>query len=284
MELTAEYWFMFPVAIMVSTIAMSTGVGGAVFFSPIYILILGLDPSVAIGTALTTQLFGVSSGFYAYAKAGLIDYRLGKSLLIYSIPFAILGSMISSYINSDLLKAIFAIGIIFIGIQLFRSWQEKRKSKTASDQQNQFDYTLTDKAGKNYQYNIVQPMLGKLFAAIGGGFLGMISVGLAELQEYHLVVRSKVPLVIAVATSIFVASLTVMVASAGHFYNFLVNSSAETLNTVLKVIIFSIPGVLIGGQIGPRIQKHFSPAGLKLFISALFFFIGFSLIFSLIWQ
>lgn len=269
---------------MVSTIAMSTGVGGAVFFSPIYILILGLEPSVAIGTALTTQLFGVSSGFYAYAKAGLIDYRLGKSLLIYSIPFAIGGSIISRHVNPDILKAIFAVGILFIGIQLFKSWQERGKHKKAGDQLRKFDYVLTDKTGRSFHYNIVQPKLGKLFAAIGGGFLGMISAGLAELQEYHLVVRSKVPLIIAVATSIFVASLTVLVASAGHFYNFLVNSSPETLNTVLKVIIFSIPGVLIGGQIGPRIQKYFSPAGLKLFISTLFFFIGITLIFSLIWQ
>ena len=31
-----DYWFMFPIAICVATIAMSTLVGGATFFSPIY--------------------------------------------------------------------------------------------------------------------------------------------------------------------------------------------------------------------------------------------------------
>lgn len=283
MELTTEYWYMFPVAIMVSTIAMSTGVGGAVFFSPIYILVLGLEPSVAVGTALTTQLFGVCSGFYAYAKAGLIDYRLGKSLLIYSIPFAVMGTMMSRLINPDILKAIFSLGIIFIGIQLFRSWQGIHTvDHIANDHSDSFEYKLIDKTSKCYRYSIRQPWLGKVFAAIGGGFLGVISAGLSELQEYHLVVRSKVPLVIAVATSIFVASVTVLIASTGHFYHFLVNSSEETLKTVLEIIVFSIPGVLIGGQIGPRIQRHFSKDSMKLFISILFFFIGLSLIFSLI--
>ena len=41
-------------------------IGGAVFFSPLFILVLKLEPSVAIGTALITELFGFASGLSAY--------------------------------------------------------------------------------------------------------------------------------------------------------------------------------------------------------------------------
>ncbi len=57
-----EYWFMFPVAILVATVAMASGVGGATFFAPIFILALRLSPEVAIGTGLITEVFGFASG------------------------------------------------------------------------------------------------------------------------------------------------------------------------------------------------------------------------------
>ncbi len=68
---------------------MTSGVGGAMFFSPLFIIVLGLPPSVAVGTALTTELFGFSSGVYAYWKRRLIDFKLGTSLLMFAVPAAI---------------------------------------------------------------------------------------------------------------------------------------------------------------------------------------------------
>ena len=65
MALSAEYAYLFPVSIAIATLAMASGVGGAVFFAPIFLFVLKLDPMVAVGTALLTELFGFSSGFYA---------------------------------------------------------------------------------------------------------------------------------------------------------------------------------------------------------------------------
>lgn len=38
MELSFQYWYMLPISIVIATIVMSSGMGGAVFFSPIFIL------------------------------------------------------------------------------------------------------------------------------------------------------------------------------------------------------------------------------------------------------
>ena len=69
-----DNWFMFPISILIATIAMSSGVGGAIFFAPILLLGLGLPPEVAIGVGLITEVFGFTSGVVAYLRRKLVDF------------------------------------------------------------------------------------------------------------------------------------------------------------------------------------------------------------------
>jgi len=286
MELTFQYWFLFPVAMVVATIAMTSGIGGAVFFSPIFILFLGLEPAVAIGTALITEFFGFSSGMYGYAKAKLIDFKLGINLLIFSIPAAFLGSLYADRLPPIVLKAIFAAGLIFIGSQLFLSWRKEEKEKAdkdiVEDSIVNYESHIIDKTGREFKYTVCKKSLGRVFAAVGGAFVGMISVGLAELQEYHLIAKCRIPSPVAVATSIFVVVVTVLAASTGHFYNFFVHSEPGIFKQIINIIIFTIPGVIIGGQIGPHLQMRLNPDLVKIFISFLFLLIGIILIVTLV--
>ena len=268
MPVTLDNWFLFPISIVIATIAMSTGIGGAVFFSPLFIIVLKLDPAVAIGTALATELFGFSSGLYAYWKRRLIDFKLGRGLLLFSIPAAIVGSLSADAFPPTVLKTIFAVGIIFIGWQFYSSYRREEKEKLnteiADESRNDYESILTDSAGREFKYTICNKNEGRLFAAIGGAFLGMISVGLAELQEYHLLARCRVPSPVAVATSIFVVAVSVLIAAAGHFYTFATSADPKILHQVLNIVIFTIPGVIIGGQIGPLVQARVNPDVTKM--------------------
>ena len=80
-----DNWFMFPISIVIATIAMASGVGGATFFAPIFLLGLGLSPDVAIGVGLITEVFGFTSGLIAYLRRKLVDFQLAGSMLM--IPF-----------------------------------------------------------------------------------------------------------------------------------------------------------------------------------------------------
>ena len=276
--MSLEYWYLFPVSIGVATLAMASGIGGAVFFSPIFILWLKLEPTVAIGIALITELFGFSSGLIAYVRAQLVDYRLGANLLMFSIPGAIVGVLGADLFPAIVLKTIFAVGLMFIGLQLFLSWRQEQKE--AMDElikvegEQGYRSELTDRAGNTYRYTVCNKALGRTFAAVGGAFLGMISVGLAELQEYHLVARCKVPSPVAVATSIFVVVITVLVASVGHVYGFIEEGGGEALQETVNVAMFTVPGVLIGGQLGPRVQARVNPDKMKVLISWIFMAVG----------
>lgn len=282
--LVLDNWWLFPVSIMIATVAMSSGIGGAVFFSPLFLLGLGLSPTIAIGSALITELFGFTSGVISYHKARLIDYKLAKSLLFFAIPFAIVGSLVADFFPARVLKAIFATGLLFIGWQLFTSYKEEEKhkhDKTIKEEKNH-ESSLTDVNGNVYEYTICNKGTGKIFAAIGGLFVGMISVGLAELEEYHLVARCKVPTPVAVATSIFTVVITVLFASMGHIYHFVTAADSSVLYQVINVVAFTIPGVIIGGQIGPFVQKRVNPDFMKLSIAVLFVLIGLFMLFTLI--
>ncbi len=286
MELTFEFWYLLPASILIATIAMSSGIGGAVFFSPLFMLALKLDPTIAIGAALATELFGFTSGLAAYMKRKLIDYKLGFNLLLFSVPMAILGTIFSNAVPPDILKAIFAVGIIFIGSQLYTSWRKEEREKQESERKEEFrvhfEKLLIDSSGKKYQYTVCHKDMGRFFAGIGGAFLGMISVGLAELQEYHLVAKCKVPPPVAIATSIFVVVITVLIASVGHFYEFIAHAESSSLEQVLNLIIFTIPGVIIGGQLGPILQKKLPEDKMKIGVSFLFVLVGGFMLFTLI--
>jgi uncharacterized membrane protein YfcA len=99
--MTLQYWYMFPIAILIATIAMASGVGGATFFSPLFILALGLPPEVAIGTGLITEVFGFASGLLAYIRKRLIDFSLGLNLLIVTIPLALVGTWVAGWIDPE---------------------------------------------------------------------------------------------------------------------------------------------------------------------------------------
>ncbi|MGF1734884.1 sulfite exporter TauE/SafE family protein [Photobacterium satsumensis] len=284
MELSFEFWYLLPIATVISTIAMSSGIGGAVFFSPLFMLALNLDPKIAIGAALATELAGFSSGLLAYYKAKLIDFKLAKNLLMFSIPAAIVGSQYASLIPPMVLKAIFAVGLLFIGTQLFSAWRKEEREKNEKITKDEFSQTyeseLIDSEGKVYRYTVCNPAIGKTFSAIGGAFVGMISVGLAELQEYHLVARCRVPTPVAVATSIFVVVLTVLTASVGHFIEF-AHHGGDSLNQVVNIILFTVPGVIVGGQIGPKLQKLIPEDVMKVSISIAFLIIGGFMLYTL---
>jgi uncharacterized membrane protein YfcA len=277
MEYTLEYWYLFPISILIATISMSSGVGGSVFFSPLLMLGLKLEPRIAIGCALATEVFGFGSGLFAYYKAKLIDFRLARDLLLFSVPAALLGTMYSDLVPDLVLKTIFAVGLIFIGYQLFASWRKEEREKSEAAYKKEFEKNyeseLTDSSGNIYHYTICNKPMGRAFAAIGGAFVGMISVGLAELQEYHLVARCKVPTPVAIATSIFVVVITVFVASVGHFYEF-AKEGSDVLNQVVNIIMFTGPGVIIGGQIGSKLQKKIPEDKMKVGISFTFIIIG----------
>lgn len=263
--MSIEYWYMLPIAALVATTAMASGVGGATFLAPIFMLGLGLEPEVAIGTGLMTEVFGFASGLVAYARKRLIDYRLGGMLLVVTIPAALLGTWAAGYFEPDILKVILGVGLFAVAASFLRAPDHADVARADDAIEEDFggdkgESCLVAADGQKICYTVCNRTEGRLIAGVGGLFVGLISTGLGELNGYFLMQRCRVPSQIAVATSVFVVASTALSASIGHFAHF-VHAGPETLELVFSLVVFTVPGVIIGGQLGPmaaaRIpQKH----------------------------
>ncbi len=262
--MTLHYWYMLPISILIATTAMASGVGGATFFSPLFILALHLRPEVAIGTALITEVFGFASGVFAYARRRLIDYRLGWQLLVATLPLALLGSWLAGRIEPVFLKVVLGVGLFGVAASFLRAPEQKDVARMDEAIQEEYggeraETCLITSEGEEIRYTVCNRTEGRLMAGIGGLFVGMISTGLGEMNNYFLLQRCRVPSKVSVATSVFVVALTALTASLGHFAQF-ASTGGAVLSTVLSIVLFTVPGVIIGGQLGAhvaaRIPQH----------------------------
>lgn len=101
----------------------------------------------------------------------------------------------------------------------------------------------------------------------------MVSTGLGELNGYFLIQRCRVPSKVAVATSVFIVAITALVASIGHVVQF-AQVGGETLATVLSLVIFTAPGVLIGAQLGSMVASRLPQRVLERSMGILFILVG----------
>jgi len=217
--MSLEYWFMLPVSIVIATIAMASGVEGATFFTPLFILALGLPTEVAVGVGLLL----IALTFLKSPEKESIDLLVGEI--------------------------------------------KKRYPKEIATT------TLVTREGEEISYTVCNKAEGGILGGIGALFIGMISTGLGEMNGYFLLQRCKVPSRVSIATSVFIVSITALVASISHFVGFL-SAGPDTLSLVYSIVIFTIPGVIIGGQIGPLLASRIPQRTLEVGLAVLFILVS----------
>jgi len=284
------YWFMLPVSSLVATGAMLGGIGGAAMFMPIFLIIFPLlgpeyaiaGPIAAIGVALLTEAFGFSSGLVGYLRRKLIDFKVAKSLIIIAVPSAIVGSFLSQYADPDMLKIMYGLLMLILTYIMLRRPTTKEKQKITDDTlAGKFAHIgherkITDSDGNVYKYHLCHPGKGRAFTGIGGFITGLMSVGIGEIVTPQLVKQCKMPVSVAAATSVFVIILTVIAASGTHVFALVSEGGIEAVPWHL--VMYTVPGVIIGGQIGTRLQGKFSADKMEKLFAALFGIIGVAMI------
>lgn len=275
------YWFMFPIAILIACIAMLCGIGGAAIFTPVFLLLFPLlgdeylleDPLTAITAALLTTSFGFASGFVGYFRKGLIDYSLSISFLRLALPFALLGVFAVRLFSGEMV--ILFYGLLMLMISAFILFEEKwmRSEKKVSKEKGR---SLTDKAGNTYSYPFYMAHAG--MTSMGAFLTGLVSVGIGEMVMPQLLKRGNIPFQVAAATSVLIVICTVMSAAIAHVL--LMVNEGGMLSVPWHLVVYTVPGVIIGGQIGPALQGKFNQQKMEKGISLVFLLIGIAMIVS----
>jgi len=266
------HWWVFPVSILFATVALSAGVSGALFFSPFFMLVVGLTPSQAIGAGLLTEVFGMGNGLRSYVKQGVVDFQTAKWLLLGAVPAVVAGALAAHYVPTAVLKGIFGVGLLVLGG--FLVYYESPEGHTPGEREGPFlrekntgrgTTTIETVDGETFVYDTCWRPPGVALSTIGAFVTGLISAGLPEIVTTQLIVRCRIPPRVAVATSVFVLAIA---ATAGAIVH------ALTATPVWYVVAWSIPGVVIGGTIGTRIGKYVPSELMETGLGVVFGFVG----------
>src|SRR6056297_3101033 len=182
------HWWVFPASVLFSAVALASGVSGALFFSPFFMLVVGLTPSQAIGAGLLTEVFGMGNGLRSYVKQQVVDFQTAKWLLLGSVPAIIVGAFAAHYVDPTILKLIFGAGLLVLGafLVLNKSPEECTPGEDETEylrkQAEANDETVIEATdGEIYRYQTCWRPPGVALSGIGGFVTGLISAGLPEI-------------------------------------------------------------------------------------------------------
>lgn len=250
------YWYLFPIGVVISILSMSAGISGTNFWIPIYLFFIELNPKIVFWLALLTMLFGFGSGVIRNIYQGTVNWYIVKQYLIPTVPAAVVGSLLTSYVNEKVLIFIFSSFVFIYGTyQLIVSIKPQ-------------------KAQVKHQ---------KVFWEVGfiAGFLkGLIATGLGKLIVPGMWNHEKIehPSQV-IGSAVVIIFIVDIVAALSRMNPVFVSGLIDNRTTLMSVLIFVLPSVVIGGQIGPQIIRNADVNRLKIFISVTLIFISI-LIFS----
>lgn len=250
-----NYWYLLPTGLVIATLYNSTGISGANFWTPVYILILGLDPLIGFWLSLVSMLFGSMGGLVAHTRHKTIRYFLVKRYIKMSIPFAIIGALSIQYVDLNLLILAFGVFAISYGFIIFYKSSMNK-------------VTLENEVKNN-------PSRMYPLGAVGGLLTGLISVGLGPLILPEILKHKKISHHSeAIGTTVVIVFITSIFAVFFRLNTKFIESLDDHLNVLISILIYVIPGVLIGSQIGPIVAKRLNLKSMKAYVSLLLIVIG----------
>ncbi len=248
-----EYWYLFPVGTVVAVCAMSSGLSGSSFWTPVYLLWLGLEPKLAFWVSLLTMLFGFGSGVWRNLRDGTVNpYLIGRYLSVAG-PATAIGALASAKLRGSWLLAGFAVFVLAYGS--FLIWEfAYRGSSRAPGPHGRIFWSVGAAAG----------LLQGLIASGAGVLLMPAILNHRRIRHHSQAIGSTVVLVFACSL------ISVCFRVDGALFATLLESSGE----IAAIIVFAAPGVVLGGQLGPRLARRLPLHYLRAWVGVLLIVVG----------
>jgi hypothetical protein len=229
-------WIALPAGLIIATLATLVGFGGGVLWMPFLLLVTRLEPAQAVTTSLMIQVAGMGSGGVAVIRARKADLSLSFFLSACAFVGIPIGVWLSSLIAPS--SIIFLLGVISMAMALM------------------FVYTHDDTNGAAAQTSTLRQSapylwLSTLFAVL----TGLLSMGVGDFLVPILRNRLKLGMEAAMATCLVVMAVNAAFAASLHLC--IGDPFAG------RVVLWAVPGVLVGGQIGPRLAGRIDDRTLK---------------------
>lgn len=249
----ASIWLAFPTGILIAAVVSAVGIGGGILWMPFLMLILKLEPEASVMTSLVIQTAGMGSGSLAYARRALVDCKLTAVLLAATVPGLALGACITRNISPSHIEL--ALGLLTMMTAI---WFVSTNPK------------YDQKGHRQIALRTARPYMG--LVSLMSVASGMLSVSIGEWLVPVLRGKLALRMRTAVATSIATIFGTCILGAGLHA---LLGSTPHW-----STVAWAVPGVLIGGQIGPRLAERINERILKEVFIFLLTLIGIHLIYN----
>ena len=175
------------------------GMSAAAVISPVLITFLGMDPYMAVGIALASDVLASAVSAYTYGKNKNLDIRNGLIMMVSVLTFTVVGSYVSSLVPSRTMGSFSVFMTLLLGIKfIVRPVMTTREAMQGVS------------AKKRAVQSIVCGMLiGFICGFVGAGGGMMMLLILTSVLGYELKT--------AVGTSVFIMAFTAFTGAVSHF-------------------------------------------------------------------
>ena len=175
------------------------GMSAAAVISPMLITFLGIDPYLAVGIALSSDVLASAVSAYTYYRNKNLDIKNGLIMMFSVLVFTVVGSYVSSMVPSATMGGFsvfmtFILGIKFI-IRPVMTTKEAMAGVSAKKRAS--------------QSVICGVMIGFICGFVGAGGGMMMLLILTSVLGYELKT--------AVGTSVFIMTFTALTGAVSHF-------------------------------------------------------------------
>ena len=175
------------------------GMSAAAVISPVLITFLGMDPYMAVGIALASDVLASAVSAYTYGKNKNLDIRNGLIMMVSVLTFTVVGSYVSSLVPSRTMGSFSVFMTLLLGIKFI-----VRPVMTTKEAMQGVS------AKKRAVQSIVCGLLiGFICGFVGAGGGMMMLLILTSVLGYELKT--------AVGTSVFIMAFTAFTGSISHF-------------------------------------------------------------------
>lgn len=175
------------------------GMSAAAVISPVLITFLGMDPYMAVGIALASDVLASAVSAYTYGKNKNLDIRNGLIMMVSVLTFTVVGSYVSSLVPSRTMGSFSVFMTLLLGIKfIVRPVMTTREAMQGVS------------AKKRAVQSIVCGLLiGFICGFVGAGGGMMMLLIPTSVLGYELKT--------AVGTSVFIMAFTAFTGSVSHF-------------------------------------------------------------------
>jgi uncharacterized protein len=233
---TGGDWMALPAGFIIATLATLVGFGGGILWMPYLILVARLEPAQAVVTSLVIQVGGMGSGSVAVIRAKKADLGLSFYLAACAFLGVPIGVWLSRLVSAD--SIVFLLGVLSLALALVFVYAR-----------DDFDDTLLKRV--SLRQTAPYLWLSTVFAVL----TGLLSMGVGDFLVPILRNRLRLNMESAMAACLIVMAMNAALAAILHLM------IGERFATA--IVLWAIPGVIIGGQVGPRLAGRIPDQTLK---------------------